>query len=199
MATDDEAISNECIDDLIINVIKSIRNIKKFPDCSSIRDHISKLLSNSDITEEIVLNRLHCLIDNNKIKNKLTNGRDSYYIIDEMPVQVEIPPNPSYELIPGPVNYETPLIKDIGKSLSLNPTNENGTDKNNEREKIENLTIKLTALELFIQEHFYIMKKQLEETITESTKQLSFSFLRSEIEYLIEENRTETLMIKQLT
>ena len=100
-------------------------------------------------------------------------------------------------MIPGPVSYETPLIKDIGKSLSLNPTNENGADKNNEREKIENLTIKLTALELFIQEHFYIMKKQLEETITESTKQLSFSFLRSEIEYLREENRTETLMIKQ--
>ena len=70
-------MSNECIDDLIINVIKSIKNMKKCPDCSSVRDYISKLLSNSDITEEIVLNRLHYLTDNNKIKNKPTNGRDS--------------------------------------------------------------------------------------------------------------------------
>ena len=32
MAMDDEVIFNECIDDLIVNVIKSIRNIKQRPD-----------------------------------------------------------------------------------------------------------------------------------------------------------------------
>ena len=139
--------------------------MKKRPNCSSIRDHISKLLSNSDITEEIVSNRLLYLTDSNKVKNKPTNGRDYYYIRDEIPVQVGIPPNPSNELIPGPISYETPLIKDIGKSSSLNPTNENGVDKNNQHEEIENLTIERTALKLFGQEQFYIMKKQLEETI----------------------------------
>ena len=66
MATNEETISNECIDDLIINVIKSKRNMKTRPDCSSIRDDISKLSSNSDITEEVVLNRLLYLTDNNK-------------------------------------------------------------------------------------------------------------------------------------
>ena len=145
--------------------------MKKRPDCSSIRDYVSKLLSDPDIIEEIVSNRLLCLTDNNKIKNRPTNGRDSYYIIGEIPVQVEIPPNPSNELFPGPVSYETPLIKDMGKSSSVNPTNENKGDKNNQHEKIENLTIELTALKLFVQEQFYIMKKQLEETIPESTKQ----------------------------
>ena len=45
----------------------------------------------------------------------------------------------------------------------------------------------------------YINKKQLEETIPESTKQLPFSSLRSEIEYLREESRTKILIIKQLT
>ena len=89
-------------------------------------------------------------------------------------------------------------MNDKGKSSSLNPTNENGADKNNQHEKIENLTIELTALKLFVQEQFYIIKKQLEETIPESTKQLPFSSLRSEIEYLREENRTKTLIIKQL-
>ena len=87
----------------------------------------------------------------------------------------------------------------MGKLSSLNSTNENGGDKNNQHEKIENWTIELAALKLFVQEQFYIMKKQLEETIPESTKQLPFSSLRSEIEYLREENRTKTLIIKQLT
>ena len=195
MATDDKAISNECIDDLIMNVITSIRNMKKRPDCSSIYDYIRKLLSNSDITEEIVLNRLHYLTNDNKIKNKPTNGRGSYYIIDEIPVQVEIPPNPSNELIPDPVSYETSLINEKGKSSSLNPTNENGADKNHQHGKIENLTIELTGIKLFAQEQLYIMKKQLEETISEPTKQLPFLSLRSEIEYLREENRIKTLII----
>ena len=56
MATDEEAMSNECIDNLIMNVFKSIRNMKKRPDCSFILDYISKLLSNFDITKEIVFN-----------------------------------------------------------------------------------------------------------------------------------------------
>ena len=87
-------------------------------------------------------------------------------------------------MIIDPVSYETSLIKDIGKSLFLNPTNDNGTDKNNQHAKIENLTIELAALKLFAQEQFYIIKKQLEETIPESTKQLPFSSLQSETEYL---------------
>ena len=86
MATVDEVISNEYIDDFIISVIKSIRNMKKRPDCSSILDYISKLLSISDITEEILLYRLHYLTDDIKIRNKPVNGRDSYYIIGEIPV-----------------------------------------------------------------------------------------------------------------
>ena len=40
--------------------------MKTRPDCSFIRDDISKLSSNSDITEEVVLNRLLYLTDNNK-------------------------------------------------------------------------------------------------------------------------------------
>ena len=56
MATDNEATSNEYIDDLIVNVIKSIRNMTKLLDCSSIRDYVSKLLPNSDITEENCIN-----------------------------------------------------------------------------------------------------------------------------------------------
>ena len=57
-------MSNECIDDLMMNVIKSIRYMKKRSDYSSICDYVNKLLSNSDITEDIVSNRLLYLTDN---------------------------------------------------------------------------------------------------------------------------------------
>ena len=63
--------------------------------------HISTSLSKSDVTEEIVLSRLHYLTLYNKINNKTTNGRDSHYFIDEISVQVEVPPNPSNEFIPA--------------------------------------------------------------------------------------------------
>ena len=68
-------------------------------------------------------------------------------------------------MLRGPASYETPLIKDMGKSSFLNLTNENEADKNHHHEKIEKLIIELTALKLFVQEQFYIIKKKLEETI----------------------------------
>ena len=88
METIEEAISNEYLDNQILNAIKSIRDIKKRPDCSSICDYINKLLSNSaeDVTEKDILDRLHYLTLNNKLKNKRNNGKDSYFIINETPL-----------------------------------------------------------------------------------------------------------------
>ena len=83
LETIEEAITNEYLDIPIFNAIKSIRNIKKRPDCLSIRDHLSKSLSNSKITEDIISNRLDYLTTNFKLKNKQTNGKDSYFIVDK--------------------------------------------------------------------------------------------------------------------
>ena len=69
LETIEEAITNEYLDILIFNAIKSIRNIKKHPDCWSICDHLSKSLSNSEITEDIISNRLDYLTTNFKLKN----------------------------------------------------------------------------------------------------------------------------------
>ena len=55
LETIEEAITNEYLDILIFNAIKSIRNIKKRPDCLSLCDHLSKSLSNSEITEPPIL------------------------------------------------------------------------------------------------------------------------------------------------
>ena len=51
--TIDKEIANEDLDNLIIlNAIKSIRNIKKRPDYSVIYDNLIKLLPNSEINEK---------------------------------------------------------------------------------------------------------------------------------------------------
>ena len=41
--TIDETFANEYLDNLVINALKLIRNIKKLPDCSVIYDYVSKL------------------------------------------------------------------------------------------------------------------------------------------------------------
>ena len=51
--TIEEAIASEDLDNLILNVIKLIKNIKKHPDCSAIHDYLIKLLPNSKINEKI--------------------------------------------------------------------------------------------------------------------------------------------------
>ena len=51
--TIDEVIANEDLDNLISTAIKSIRNIKKRPDCFAICDYLSKSLPNSEITEKM--------------------------------------------------------------------------------------------------------------------------------------------------
>ena len=81
--TTDEAIANEDLDNLILNAIKSIRNIKKRPDCSVIYDYLIKLLPNSEINKERISNRLEYLTNNNTLKNKPNNGKDSYFIVNE--------------------------------------------------------------------------------------------------------------------
>ena len=51
-------ISNETLDDLILNIIISIRNNKKRPDSNSIFEYINRELKNSDITHTLVDTRL---------------------------------------------------------------------------------------------------------------------------------------------
>ena len=47
-------IADECLDNLILNAINTIRKNKKRPDASSIYEFIYKKLKNTDITIEIV-------------------------------------------------------------------------------------------------------------------------------------------------
>ena len=224
LETIEEAITNEYLDILIFNAIKSIRNIKKRPDCLSICNHLSKSLSSSEITENIISNRLDYLTTNFKLKNKQTNGKDSYFIVDKADQNLL---DTSLELTPCPINYETPSVKEISPSVNITPSRadlsinkdtlrdlgrsipdekeyptatnaQNDTENNYYHHQIENLTVELTALQLFAKEQLFILKMHVEEIthIQEPLNRTSVS-LQAEIEYLREENLAKTRIINR--
>ena len=107
--TFEEIITSNDLDDFILNAIKSIRNNKKRPDCSSIYHYLSKSLSNSDITKELISSRINYLTENNKLRNKQTNGKDSYFIINETAFPNEESQNKSNISISSPKTFGTPF------------------------------------------------------------------------------------------
>ena len=105
-------LSNDELDNLVINAIATIRKNKKRPDSSSIYDYFNKTLSNPDITKEILSNRLLYLTKNNKLKNKPVNGKDSYYIVHE-----KVSENENDILNTPDANVSTACTKKIAKHL----------------------------------------------------------------------------------
>ena len=111
-------------------------------------------------------------------------------------------PDISPEQILGTVNFKTPSVKlktpssvPYEEECSTVTSSPDGTEINKHQEKIKNLTIELTALQLFIKEQCYIIKKQLEDMANRK----SISSLQQEIDYLREENHAKTQIIKHLT
>ena len=120
---------------LIIKVIKSIRNITKRPDCSIIYDYLSKLLPNSEINEKNISNRLEYLTNNNTLKNKRNNRKDSYFIVNETDQNM---PDISPEQIPCPVNIKTPSVK-LKMSLKNRPFRNLSQNKDYVQDLIESI------------------------------------------------------------
>ena len=137
-------------------------------------------------------------------------------------------PDISPEQIPCPVNIKTPSVKlktpsknrphrnlsrnkdhvqDLVQSMpyeeecSTVTSLPDGTEIYKYYNKIENLTIELTSLQLFVKQQLHIIKKQLEDMTNtqEPAKQKSISSLQEEIDYLREENHAKTQIIKQPT
>lgn len=92
METIEEAISKEYLDNLILDAVKSMWDVKNRPDYLFKYDYLSKSLTGSEIVEEIILNRLYYITTNNKLKSK--PEKDPHFIINETPLQYRNPSNP---------------------------------------------------------------------------------------------------------
>ena len=114
-------ITDETLDDLILNAIISIRNNKKRPDSSSIFDYINRELKNSDITDTLVDIRLSLLTVDGKLEIKYPSGKTSYWILAES--EQDLSPsttvgNSSTAL--SPLICETPMISLKESNVLLN-------------------------------------------------------------------------------
>ena len=95
------------MDYLLLNAIKSIRNIEKHSGCFVIYDSLSKLLSNPEINKKNISNGLEYLTNNDTLKNKPINGKNFYFIVNETN---QNKPDISHKKIPCPVNFEMPSV-----------------------------------------------------------------------------------------
>ena len=84
------------------------------------------------------------------------------------------------------VKLKTPSSVPYEEECSTVTSSPDGTEIKKYQEKLKNLTIELTALQLFIKEQFYIIKKQLEDmvNIQQPANRKSFPSLQEEIDYL---------------
>ena len=72
-----QVIADECLDNLILGAINTIKKNKNPPDAFSISEFMYEELKNPDLTTGIIEQRLSSLTKNNKIENKSTNGKCS--------------------------------------------------------------------------------------------------------------------------
>ena len=119
METIEPEITDEYLDNLILNTINTIKKNRKRPDTSSIHKYLKKKLNNSDVTAEIIESRLSFLTKKNRIENKLTNGKSSYFIKDQTFLNGPVQPNISDKS--SPLSCKTSSdVKIIEKQLSEN-------------------------------------------------------------------------------
>ena len=75
------------IDNIIVNAINTIRKNKKQPDETSTYKFLNKNLKNANLTKITLKERLTSMSKNNRITNKLTNGKNSYSVTNNEPIE----------------------------------------------------------------------------------------------------------------
>ena len=79
----DNILEMDTLKTSIINAIKTLRSHKKRPDELTVLEFVKKDLQTSTITNNYINENLARLTGIGKIKNKPSNNRNSYYLIDD--------------------------------------------------------------------------------------------------------------------
>ena len=77
-------MANDKIDNEIFVTVLRIRKINNRADLDGIYKDIKKSLDFEDVTKEFLDDRIHTLINDEKILNKLNRNADSYYVNSEL-------------------------------------------------------------------------------------------------------------------
>ena len=78
----DNTLEKDTLKTSIINAIKTLRSLKKRPDELAVLEFAKKDLQTSTITNNDINENFARLTEIGKIKNKPSNNKNSYYLID---------------------------------------------------------------------------------------------------------------------
>ena len=147
----DNILEMDTLKTSIINAIKTLRSHKKRPDELTVLEFVKKDLQTSTITNNYINENLARLTGIGKIKNKPSNNRNSYYLIDDG-TDVTDSPTPILTITNTPivqknVNLDNSLnrIPDQIDSFISSDTEPDATHfsyKNIEYQKIKDILLK---------------------------------------------------------
>ena len=195
----------EELEEQIFDTITSLRNSKKQPNEDTIYCTISKTKS---LNKETLREALNKLVSSKKLKVKLHNGKNSYYIENDSFYEDKN----KYQEIEDVKNlftsdHETALPQDDIETPQRRTLVINDIGNNDEiydlHKYVQSLATEMEAMKLFIKEQFCLLKKSISEinsntdatdnSITETT-----DLLRKHIEFLLQENPFKNTAIKVL-
>jgi len=183
-------------DALIIEAIEIIRKSKKRPDEHSIVEFLSK--NHTDINSDLIKHRIGSLTNNDQIENKGKDGKASYFIMDENL-------NASHVSL-SMATLKKPLVLNNICSTNVAPIKSQLHDRDI-NERIIDLQKELEAFKMFFQQQFCAMKKHIDNTQqsncpTNSSNDNHAAYsksLENQIDYLRDENRSDTTIIQILS
>ena len=198
----------EELEEQIFDTITSLRNSKKQPNEDTIYCTISKTKTTKSLNKETLRETLSKLVSSKKLKVKLHNGKNSYYIENDSfhedkskCQEIEDAKNvfiSDHETALPQDDIETPkrgtlVINDIGNNDEIYDLHK----------YVQSLATEMEAMKLFIKEQFCLLKKSISEInsntdATDNSSTETTHLLRKHIEFLLQENASKNTIIKIL-
>ena len=145
-------MKNDAIDNKIFSTILDICKKNNRADIDSIYKQIIKTIDFEDVTKEILDDRIHTLINDEKITNKRNRNADSYYL------NTELVDTGALELL----FPSQELLKSVPTILIPDPLNDSSLLKKMAPEEVlENLHVEMIALKSFVVDQIYVTQKKI--------------------------------------
>ena len=192
-------MATDKIDDAIFSIILQIRKNNNRADVNSIHKHIIKIVDFEDVTKEYLDERIHTLITDGKIINKIDRNADSYYV-SEKDIESILPKDFNTPFI-SEKSFCT-LVISIPDSIKETPSVGHNQSPQISKKEIhsntDELRAEMIALKSFVVDQIYLLKKrsnERENSTSDDTKIL-ISNLTDQIEFLKNELRSKDTIIK---
>ena len=195
----------EELEEQIFDTITSLRNSKKQPNEDTIYCTISKTKT---LNKEILRQALNKLVSSKKMKVKLHNGKNSYYIENNSFHEDKN----KYQEIEDvkdlfTSNHEPALPQDDIETPKRRTLVINEIGNNDEiydlHKYVQSLATEMEAMKSFIKEQFCLLKKSISEInsttdVTDNSITEITDLLRKHIEFLLQENACKNTIIQIL-